>query len=175
MKPPLFVRPLTDAEREQLEAGLRSPRAFTLKRCQVLLASSRGHSPQQIGERFGYPAATIRHVLHAFNREGVQALSPESNRPKSGPSAGPVLDEPGRERVRQLLEKGPRAFGQEASFWTLSLLARVAFEQEVTAQLLDEDTLGAAVKRLGLSWKRVRKHIASPDPSYAHKKSGVIG
>ena len=29
MKPPIFVRPLSDAERDTLEAGLRSPDAFT--------------------------------------------------------------------------------------------------------------------------------------------------
>jgi hypothetical protein len=34
MKRPIFVRPLSDAERESLEAGLRSPDAFTLRRCQ---------------------------------------------------------------------------------------------------------------------------------------------
>jgi hypothetical protein len=38
MKRPIFVRPLSDAERESLKAGLRSPDAFTLRRCQILLA-----------------------------------------------------------------------------------------------------------------------------------------
>ena len=32
MKRPIFVRPLSDAERETLEAGLRSSDAFTLRR-----------------------------------------------------------------------------------------------------------------------------------------------
>jgi hypothetical protein len=32
MKRPIFVRPLSDAERKTLEAGLRSPDAFTLRR-----------------------------------------------------------------------------------------------------------------------------------------------
>jgi hypothetical protein len=32
MKPPLFVGPLTDQDKQQLEAGLRSPDAFTLRR-----------------------------------------------------------------------------------------------------------------------------------------------
>jgi hypothetical protein len=42
MKRPIFVRPLSDAERKALEAGLRSPDAFTLRRCQILLASNKG-------------------------------------------------------------------------------------------------------------------------------------
>jgi hypothetical protein len=36
------VRPLSDTERESLEAGLCSSDAFTLRRCQILLASGFG-------------------------------------------------------------------------------------------------------------------------------------
>jgi len=43
MKRPIYVRPLSDAERETLEAGLRSPDAFTLRRCQIFhLLAHRG-------------------------------------------------------------------------------------------------------------------------------------
>ena len=31
MKPPLFVRPLADAERQTMTQGLRSPEAFTFR------------------------------------------------------------------------------------------------------------------------------------------------
>ena len=41
MKRPIFVRPLSNAERETLESGLRAPNAFTLRRCQILLANDR--------------------------------------------------------------------------------------------------------------------------------------
>jgi hypothetical protein len=40
MKRPIFVRSLSDAERQHLEAGLRSSDAFVLRRCQILLAST---------------------------------------------------------------------------------------------------------------------------------------
>ncbi len=53
MKRPIFVRPLNDAERETLEAGLRSSDAFTLRRCQVLLASDRGENAYQIARSLG--------------------------------------------------------------------------------------------------------------------------
>jgi hypothetical protein len=35
----MFVRSITEDERKQLEAGLRSRDAFVLRRCQILLAS----------------------------------------------------------------------------------------------------------------------------------------
>jgi len=53
MKRPIFVRPLSDAERRTLEAGLRSPDAFTLRRCQILLASNRGKNAYQTAHQLG--------------------------------------------------------------------------------------------------------------------------
>ena len=39
MKPPIFVRELSENERERLEDGLRSKDAFAMRRCQILLAA----------------------------------------------------------------------------------------------------------------------------------------
>jgi hypothetical protein len=48
-----MVRPLTDAERHELERGLRSAEAFVLRRCQILLASARGERAPQIAQHLG--------------------------------------------------------------------------------------------------------------------------
>ena len=40
MKPPLFIRPLTDDERRQLEADRRTADAFRVRRAQIVLASA---------------------------------------------------------------------------------------------------------------------------------------
>jgi transposase len=172
MKPPIFVRPLTSEERERLQAGLRSPEAFVLKRSQILLASAEGRSVPQIQAAFGYAPQSIRQVLHAFNREGVAALSRKSNRPRTGPAAAPVLDGDKRQGLRHLLEQSPRAFGKDTGVWTLALLAEVANEQGLTPTRLNIETVRIAVGRLGLCWKRAKAWINSPDPAYGRKKSG---
>jgi hypothetical protein len=97
MKRPIFVRPLSDAERETLEAGLRSPDAFTLRRCQILLASSRGENAYRIAQgELGYNPQTARNAIHAFNEKGLpEALRQGSKRPHTvhrafqGPENGP--------------------------------------------------------------------------------------
>jgi transposase len=175
MKPPIFVRVLTPEERERLQAGLRSPEAFVLKRCQILLASAEGKSVPQIQAALGYPPQSIRQVLHAFDREGLACLSRKSNRPRSGPAAAPVLDEDKRRRLRELLEQSPRAFGRDTGLWTLALLAEVASEQGLTPTRLNVETVRIAVRRLGLNWKRAKAWIASPDPAYERKKSAGSG
>jgi hypothetical protein len=43
MKPPIFVRKFSTDESKGLEAGLRSKDTFTLRRSQMLVASSRGN------------------------------------------------------------------------------------------------------------------------------------
>jgi transposase len=112
-------------------------------------------------------------VLHAFNREGMAALSKKSNRPHSGPAAAPVLDEDKRHRLHELLEQSPRAFGKDTSVWTLAVVAQVAHEQGLTSTRLNIETIRIALKRLGLNWRRAKAWIASPDPAYARKKSGA--
>lgn len=67
MKRPIFVRPWTDAERQQLEVGLRSSNAFILRRCQTLVASARGEMAPQIAHHLGCDSQTVRNAIGAFN------------------------------------------------------------------------------------------------------------
>ena len=81
MKKPVYVRPLTDAERAQVVAGLRSSDAFVHRRSQILLASARGEQAPQIARHLGCDAQTVRNALTAFNTRGLAALRRGSSRP----------------------------------------------------------------------------------------------
>ena len=95
MKPPLFVRTLTAAERPQLQAGLRSADAFTLRRCQILLASASGQTPPLIARNLGCTSPSVRNAIHAFHAEGLACLREKSCRPHSArPLLDAVFDEP---------------------------------------------------------------------------------
>jgi transposase len=71
---PLFVRPLTDAERQALEAALRSPDAVVRRRARILLASARGEHTGAIAATVGFSAQGVRRVIHAFAQEGLGVL-----------------------------------------------------------------------------------------------------
>jgi transposase len=172
MKPPLFVRPLTDEERAALRAGLRSPDAFTLRRCQLLLASADGLKPGQIAERFGCASQTVRNAIRAFEAAGTDCLGERSHRPRS---ARPAIDDGGCERLRALLHRSPRDFGKPTSLWTLGLAAEVAFAEGITARRVSHETIRRALKRLGVGWKRAKTWITSPDPAYLRKKTRGTG
>jgi len=162
-----FVRDLTDGERRLLQDGLRSPVSFTLRRCQILLASANRQTPAQIAANLGCTAATVRNTLHAFAEEGLACLHAKSSRPKT---VRPLLDAAFDEPLQDLLHHSPRSFGKPRSTWTLALVAQVCFEQGWTPRRLSSETIRRAIARLGVSWKRAKHWISSPDPAYTRKK-----
>ena len=168
MRPPIYVRPLTDAEREQVEAGLRSPDAFVLRRCQILLASARGEPAPGIARQLGCGEQTVRNAIHAFSRCGLAALRPGSRRAKTIRRA---FDAAGAERLRALLHQSPRAFDKPTRVWTLALAADVSFEQGLIPARVSDETIRQTLRRLGVGWKRAKRWITSPDPEYARNKA----
>jgi transposase len=171
MHPPILVRELSRAERAQLEAALRAPDAFTVRRAQIVLLSAAGRRPREIAQGLCCAVQTVRNGVRAFNAGGLAALSAGSSRPKS---AAPVLDEAKREHLRALLHHSPRAFGQPRSTWTLALLAQVAHAQGLSARVLSPETIRQAFLRLGVSWRRAKHWLTSSDPAYARKKAAAI-
>jgi transposase len=168
MKPPLFVRPLSDAERASLREGLRSLDAFRLRRCQILLRSHQSRRPSEIAASLGCSSQAVRNALHAFAAEGLACLRPKPKTPKTIHLAWP------RERdgdLRALLHQSPRALGKPTSLWTLELAAQVCFEKGWTARRLSGEAIRQALKRLGVGWKRAKHWLVSPDPEYARKKN----
>lgn len=168
MKPPLYVRPLTDAERDAVKAGLRSSDAFTLRRSQILLASVRGETPPAIGRQLGCASQTVRNTIRAFNERGLDALQERSHR---NHTIHTTFDTVGLEQVQSLAHRSPRDFGYPTSLWTLELLADETARQGITRHRVTDETIRQAILRLGSSWKRAKRWITSPDPAY-HRKKG---
>jgi transposase len=167
MQAPLFVRPLTADELLALEAGLRSANGFTVRRCQMLLASAEGQHTTTIAHTLRCNDQTVRNAIHAFKARGLLALQPKSSRPQTTQA---VFDAPRRTRLRALLHQSPRAFGKDTGIWTLPLAAEISYAQGITPRQVSGETIRTALKHLHVSWKRAKHWITSPDPDYARKK-----
>src|SRR3954468_10054379 len=108
MRPPIFVRELSEKERERLEAGLHSQDLYEVRRCQILLASARGEWVPRIAELLGCNDQTVRNVLREFERDGIEAcLRRGSSRPHT---IQVKVDAVGRQQIRALLHQSPRTF-----------------------------------------------------------------
>src|ERR1700730_3529700 len=110
----IFIRPLTANEYDSLQAGLRSSKAFVLRRCQILLASARKERATAIAEQVGCDDQTVRNVIKGFNEVGLAVLQKQSCRPHRLRTSIP--DE-NLKRLRALLHRSPRDFGIPRSLW----------------------------------------------------------
>src|SRR3954454_9489965 len=146
MKPPIFIRKLSKDERERLEAGLRSKDAFTLRRSQMLLASSRGDEAPQIASNLGCGQQPGRDPIHAFTARSLDALLAKSLRPRRTRDA--FVDEQSAESFRELLHCSPREFGYDSSLWTLEMAAQVAFKEGILQRPVSGVLVRATLSRL---------------------------
>lgn len=153
MQPPLYVRPLTDAERDALQVGLHSSEAFTVRRSQVLLASTRRDTPPTIAHSLSCASQTVRNIIRAFNECGLDALRERSH---CNHTIHTTFDAAGLEQLQALAHRSPRDFGHPTSLWTLELLAQESFRQGLTSRRVSDETIRCAIKRLGVSWKRAK-------------------
>ena len=171
MRKPIFIRTLTPDEQHALDAGLRATDSFMLRRCQILLASSRGQYARLIAQNLGCDDQTVRNAIHAFNTRGLAALQPGSPVAHSRPHA--IFDAARHHRLRDLLHRSPRTFGHPTSVWSLPLLAKVAYAEGITPREVSGEAIRLAFKQLGISWKRAKHWISSPDPAYVRKKNSA--
>ncbi|OWY67799.1 hypothetical protein B7486_29690 [cyanobacterium TDX16] len=167
MLPPLYVRPLSETERVALEQGWRSKDAFTLRRCQILLASAKGAKPREIAAYVGCSVQSVRNTIRAFGQRGLECLKADSSRPKT---VKPIFDEDKCSQLRSLVHANPRTFGKTRSTWTLDLLAEVCWQQGITEHQVSRTTIESALKASKLHWSRAKAWIVSPDEQYELKK-----
>jgi transposase len=167
MPAPLFVRPLSTEEQDRLRGGLRSGDAFTLRRCQILLASAHGQPLRRIAANLGCAKGTVANAINAFHAVGLACLKEKSSRPHS---AKPFLTADHAPALEDLLHHSPRLAGKPTSLWTLDLVAEVCSQHGWTPRVLSGEAIRQALLRLGISWQRAKHWITSPDPAYARKK-----
>lgn len=158
MKTPFRVPARTDDERAAVAAGLRSPDASDLRRCQIVLASARGETARQIAATLGCSDQWVRDVVRAFNAEGLPGFQRRSRRPHTVHVA---FDAAGCERLRELWHRSLREFGNPTSVWTPTLLADVAAEHGLTRERISHETIRNALTRLDINWQRAKEWIVS--------------
>lgn len=146
---------------------MRSPDAFVMRRCQVILASARGEQAPRIATNLGCSDQAVRNVIHAFNASGLECLEQGSHRPHTSRAA---FTEEKLGKLRDMMHQSPRDFDKPTSVWTLALAADVSFEEGLTARRVSGETIRASLGRLGIRWRRAKEWITSPDPQYEVKR-----
>ena len=109
MKPQKCVRPFPEEARTPLGSGCRALDAFTVWRCQMLLASAEGVPPSTIASPLRGTRQTAPPGLEAFAERGLDCLRPGLHVPRR---VAPVLTDEQREHRPALRQQSPRNFCQ---------------------------------------------------------------
>jgi transposase len=168
MRHPIYVRSLSESERDRLKAGLRSPDGFELRRCQIILASARGEHAMGIAQSVGCSYQLVRGVIKAFNLHGLQVLQTKSRRPHKIYVAFSAKQ---AERLKEILHQSPWTFGKPRNIWTCELAAEVSYEQRLIQEPISGETIRVTLKRMGVKWAHAKHWVTRPAPEYKHKKS----
>lgn len=151
-----YVRPLTEAERQELEDFVWSSVWRIARRGRAILLSDQGFTIKQLAVIFGVSERTIRNWLDAYEAAGAQGLqdAPRSGRPCS---TTPKQDE----RIAQIVEKGPAVLGCLMTVWTVvSLRAHLAG----LGIQIGPATLRRRLHELKFRWRRPRWAVMRRDP-----------
>ena len=166
---PLYIRPLEESERVEIEGGLRSQNAVWARHCQILWNSSRGRKVNEIADILNWFPGSVRHILRAFNRDGLDAVRPRK-RPGRTPLVKLLSDET-LEQLKDLAHQSPRNYGVDRAVWRSGDIAEVAFQEGILPFEVHPLRLRRLFQSLGYSWKLVKAWQISPDPDYTQKKS----
>ena len=100
-------------------------------------------------------------ALHS-SAAGVQATSASQGKPEEHNELRVAT-----RALIEILHHKPKVYGINRSNWTQGSLA-VAFEK-LYGQRPSKSTVGRLLKEAGLSWKKSRRVLTSPDPNYREK------
>jgi transposase len=167
---PMSLLLLTDRQRGEWEELVsRTPLAKERCRAQALLWIAEGSDVAEIAELLKVSRQTVYNWLSRFQQRAELDLrarlldSPRLGRPRT---ASGTIDE----RIAAVIDGDPRKFGYHATVWTAPLLSQYLHDHHGIA--VSDRTVGRAIDRLDISWKRPRHELALRPKTWRQSKGG---
>jgi transposase len=151
------------------ELSTASDDARTLRRAQALLWLAEGESVEEVAERLRVSRQSIYNWVARFQAPVPFTLRQRladgvrNGRPRT---VHGIIDP----LIAAVIEEDPRELGYQATVWTAGLLQHyLQAEYQLT---VGRRSVGAAIARLRLRWKRPRHHLARRSPTWRQAKGG---
>lgn len=160
----VFISSLKSEEEAQLKSIARNGKDVKLaRRAQVVLASSKRISIQQIAQVLGYTDVQVRRIIHAFEKGGIEGLR---SRDRGGRPR--IFTHKQRRAIVELVASRPRDLGIPLSQWSLSTLQAVLIKQKKVSYI-SRPTISSVLKEAGFTKQRTKTWKESNDPLYEKK------
>jgi transposase len=168
--PKLITICLTPEQQEQLERIRDTDkRPYMRERAAAMLKIAEGTSPRQValnGLLKPRQPDTIYDWLHRYETEGINGLPVKPGRGRKPAYYPKHKDKQGaKEAILHVVRRDPSLFDSTKTRWDLCLISQVCDWLAVN----HPSSLSQLLKRLGISYKRGRSYIHSPDPHYDQK------
>ena len=163
---------LTDEE-TQLLRHLRDTAepAYLRERAGALLKIAAGLSPHKVARRGLLKQRkpdTVYAWLDAYRQQGVQGLRHKPGKGRK-PAFAPLSEEDAEVELQHLVGRDPARIPPYETRWTLRTLGTSV----PWLRGLSIPTVRQTLRRLGISYKRGRTYVHSPDPEY-HQKLACV-
>lgn len=155
------------AELEYLVA--HTPLAKEHARAQAILWLDEGQAVEEVADLQGVSRQTVYNWAERFRRrDGLDLRSRLLDAPRSGrpPTASGVIDP----LIAEVIDRHPRDFGYHATVWTAPLLMRHL--ERVHGVEVSRRSIGSALQRLRLRWKRPRHQLSARPGTWRQSKGG---
>ena len=161
---------LTPEQRQQLEYLVRhNPVATERCRVQAQLGLDEGESPEQVAESLRVSRRTVYYGMsRIYDRPGADLRERLADAPRPGrpATASGVIDP----LIAGVIDKDPREWGYRSTNWTAGLLVR--YLKRSHGIEVSRRSVGLAIDRRGITWKRPRHQLALRPSTWRQSKGG---
>jgi transposase len=165
----IFVRDLTPEEGNKLvKIARKGSNPVEVRRALVVLASAQKMKVPEISELYHLSQEHIRHIIHAFNQHGFEALKPryKGGRPRT-------FTEEQRAAIIELAQIPPNTLGLPFTHWSLSKLKEEA-ERRGIVTTISIETIRVILEEADITYQHTKTWKASNDPDFEVKKTNPV-
>jgi transposase len=161
---------LSDRLRGELESLLaQTPSAKEWCRARALLWLADGRPVAEVAELLLVSRQSVYNWADRFERrEDLDLRARLLDAPRSGrpPTASGIIDP----LIAEVIDKDPRDLGYRSTNWTAALLVR--YLKRSRGIEVSRRSVGLAIDRLGIRWKRPRHELALRPETWRQSKGG---
>jgi transposase len=160
---------LTNRESGELESLLHLPSSREQRRAQALLWLAQGFPAEEVADLLDVSRRTVYNWATRFDqRDELDLFARLADAPRSGrPPTGQGIIDP---LLAAVFDQDPRELGFHATVWTAPLLCQYLRQEHGID--VSRKTVGRAIDRLGLHWKRPRHQLALRPDTWRQSKGG---
>lgn len=160
----VYVKDLTDKEKDELDKSIKSSNAFTKDRAKIILLSSQKLFAKPIAEKLSCEERKVRKAIKEFNNKGISALQRGKAR-----GAIPKFDDVKKKIMLMHFSKTPMSFGYHFTTWTLPRFTKHLIDYKVVESISIEK-VRQILDEAGARLRRSKRWQYSPDKDF-HKKN----